>query len=208
VIALLVWPRPAHSVDSARSAHSANQGRLAGRAAEPTAFGGLLGRRGAQLVWVALWGSLAWYLLLPRNRAPSGIGDAVAGTAAGEPGWIHGIEKGLGQSLAHHGTEVSVLLAAVCVMVALGAWFRQTLRPAVVVAGVLGAAIWVGEAFGGIFSGAGTDPNSGLILVLLACCYWPISRAAARGQKTRGRRVAVRSGGGRAARPAHAARWR
>jgi hypothetical protein len=35
---------------------------------------------------------------------------------------------------------------------------------------------WVVQAFGGIFTGSGTDPNSGLPLVLLAACYWPVRR--------------------------------
>ena len=44
---------------------------------------------------------------------------------------------------------------------------------------VVAAAIWVfGEAFGGILTGGGTDPNSGPLLALLALAYWP-ARAAA-----------------------------
>jgi hypothetical protein len=42
---------------------------------------------------------------------------------------------------------------------------------------VVAAVIWVvGEAFGAIFTGAGTDPNSGPLLALLALAYWPASR--------------------------------
>jgi hypothetical protein len=42
------------------------------------------------------------------------------------------------------------------------------------------AAIWVfGEAFGTILAGGGTDPNSGLLLILLAITYWP-ARVAVR----------------------------
>jgi hypothetical protein len=37
------------------------------------------------------------------------------------------------------------------------------------------AVIWVvGEAFGTIFTGGGTDPNSGPLLALLAVAYWPV----------------------------------
>jgi hypothetical protein len=39
---------------------------------------------------------------------------------------------------------------------------------------VVAAAIWVfGEALGAILTGGGTDPNSGLLLILLALAYWP-----------------------------------
>jgi hypothetical protein len=39
-------------------------------------------------------------------------------------------------------------------------------------------AIWVvGENFGAIFTGSATDPNSGLMLALLAVAYWPARKA-------------------------------
>jgi hypothetical protein len=39
---------------------------------------------------------------------------------------------------------------------------------------VVAAVIWVaGEAFGMILAGGATDPNSGLLLILLALAYWP-----------------------------------
>jgi hypothetical protein len=36
----------------------------------------------------------------------------------------------------------------------------------------------VGEAFGTILTGGGTDPNSGPLLALLALTYWPLAAAA------------------------------
>jgi hypothetical protein len=173
VIALLVWPGgDGSSLLSTPSVFGAGEG---GR--QPTAFGGLIGRSGALLVWLALWGSFAWFLLQPANRSPSAIGSAVGGMASGQPGWIRGMETGLGRTMAHHGTEVSIVLAVLCGLLALGVWSRHTLPLAVVVAVQLGVAFWVTEAFGGIFTGSGTDPNSGLPLVLLACCYWPVRTA-------------------------------
>ena len=44
----------------------------------------------------------------------------------------------------------------------------------VVLAIVVAVVIWVfGEAFGAILAGGATDPNSGLLLILLAAAYWP-----------------------------------
>ena len=41
-------------------------------------------------------------------------------------------------------------------------------------------AIWVlGENFGGLLTGQATDPNSGLLLILLAAACWPLSRRPA-----------------------------
>jgi hypothetical protein len=36
----------------------------------------------------------------------------------------------------------------------------------------------VGEAFGTILTGGGTDPDSGPLLALLALTYWPLAAAA------------------------------
>lgn len=201
VIALLVWPARASTGGGPAAVSSAPSG---GTSAEPTAFGGLIGRPGALAVWLALWGSFTWYLLLPGNRSPSAMGAAVGAMAAGEPGWIQSVETDLGQALNHHGTEVSVVLAVLCALVALGPWSSRTQRPAVLVAVLLGAAIWVAEAFGGIFTGAGTDPNSGLLLILLACCYWPTRSRSSGGSPGAGFKSGVVTG----ATPAPAARPR
>jgi hypothetical protein len=43
-------------------------------------------------------------------------------------------------------------------------------------------AIWVlGENFGGVLTGQGTDPSTGLVLVLLAAAFWPRHRRPAAG---------------------------
>jgi hypothetical protein len=136
---------------------------------------GLLGPKGAKVLWLLLWGSFSWYLLLPGNRSPKALGQALTEMAPGEPGWIKSVESHLGRAVAHQGTEVSIVLAVICGLVALGVLARPSLRGAVLVAGALGLVIWVAEAFGGIFTGEGTDPNSGLLLVLLAACYWPFA---------------------------------
>ncbi len=53
-----------------------------------------------------------------------------------------------------------------------------------ILAVVVAAVIWAGQGFGGIFTGSGTDPNSGPLLALLAAPYWP-RRAPAPGQAGR-----------------------
>jgi hypothetical protein len=175
IIGLLVWPRQS---SSSFSSYPSDEDEDEGGVARPPALEGLLGARGAQVVWLALWGSFAWYLLLPGNRAPSALAADLSGMAPGEPGWIQSIERNLANFVGRDGTEWSIVLAVLCALVALGVFARSTLRPAVLVAGLLGLAIWVAEAFGEIFTGSGTDPNSGLLLVLLAACYWPFAGRA------------------------------
>lgn len=160
LISLLVWPRTPVAAGDSPALH------------------GLLGRSGAKALWLALWGSFAWYLLLPANRGPNTLGDAVTAMAPGEPGWIRSIERGIGDAVAHQGTETSIVIAAICALTALAIFHPATVRPAVVAAAIVGLAFWVVQAFGGIFTGTGTDPNSGLPLALLAACYWPLPACA------------------------------
>src|ERR1700757_5117820 len=39
----------------------------------------------------------------------------------------------------------------------------------------VGAVIWLAEDFGAIFTGQGTDPNSGLLLIVAAAAFWPFA---------------------------------
>lgn len=91
-----------------------------------------------------------------RSGAPSRF---VAARAVGEP-----ITRGLW-----------VVLWGSLGFVAVGVWLPANVsRVSTAVALVVSAVIWVvGENFGGIFSGSGTDPNSGPLLMLVAVAYWP-----------------------------------
>lgn len=71
------------------------------------------------------------------------------------------------------------MLAIALVMIALGVYLPPSAAKAtLVLAIVVAAVIWVfGEAFGAILTGGGTDPNSGLLLILMALTYWPVRAA-------------------------------
>ena len=178
LLAVLVWPsvrRPAR---------------------RSVAESGPLGRRVAELLWVVLWGSFAYFQLLPANRAPQGLRNMVAAMAAGEPDWIRSLNHGLAAALNHHGSELSVLVAIACIVIALGVLVPATVRPAIGLAVVVSLAIWVTQDFGGVFTGRGTDVNSGLLLLLVALAYWPMarqrspSRPSSSGRPTHGSRPA------------------
>jgi hypothetical protein len=158
-IALLLWPRRSDGT-------------------------GVLGTTGAKALWAALWaalwGSFAYFILLPANRGPQSLSSTIAGLGSGEPGWIKAIDGGLARALAGHGTEVSIAAAIACVLIGVAIFVPRAIRWAVVGAIAMGTLIWVAEDFGGIFTGQGTDPNTGLLLVLLALVYWPVSAHAAR----------------------------
>src|SRR5262249_59935097 len=77
------------------------------------------------------------------------------------------------QAAEHRGTQISVVLAVACAGVALGVFSRRVRRPVLVIAAGIGLLFWIAEGLGGIFTGEGTDPNTGPLLIVLAACYWP-----------------------------------
>ena len=129
-------------------------------------------------LWLVLWGSLAYLALQPATRAPKALGGVVSVMASGQPGWLASLDNHLGMFLNSHGPAVAVILAVVLALVAVGVYLpRPAARAGVVLAIVTAAVIWAAEGLGGILTGGGTDPNSGLLLALLALAYWPLASA-------------------------------
>jgi len=135
-----------------------------------------VGQRAARGIWVVVWGLLAILMLVGSGRSPRALQELVAGMDIGQPGWLAHIDRESASLLLRHGTAISILLAAVCVLVAVGVYLppRFTLVT-LVLAIVVFAAIWVAvQNFGGILAGGATDPNSGPLVILLAVAYWPL----------------------------------
>jgi hypothetical protein len=160
--AVLLWPSDRHAA-SARF--------VAARA---------VGARTARALWLVLWGSLAYFALLPGNRAAQGLNRMVGGMASGQPGWLAGLDHHAASLLAHQGLAASIVLAMALVVIAAGVYLPvPAVRAALVLAVVVAALIWIfGEAFGTIMAGGATDPNSGPLLILLALAYWPTGKFA------------------------------
>jgi hypothetical protein len=131
----------------------------------------------ARLLWLVLWGSLAYFALTPANRAPQALHDIIVSMTGGEPGWVTGLENHAAALLAHQGLTASIVLAVALIAIAVGMFLPPPLaRSALILALVVAAFIWVfGEAFGQILAGGATDPNSGPLLALLALAYWPFA---------------------------------
>jgi hypothetical protein len=163
LIAVLLWPTE-RATERPPACHPASPARS-----------GPLGATWASLLWVTLWVSFSYFLLLPGNRAPDAIGQIFL-TTDGQPGWIVALMNDLSNFAGQRGTEISVVLAAACALVAAGVR-KPAIKPALVLAVLLGLFFWVAEGMGGIFTGEGTDPNTGPLLILLAACYWPPSSA-------------------------------
>lgn len=131
----------------------------------------------ARTLWVLLWGSLAYFAVVPSVGA-NGLHDMITGMQGTNPAWLNSLLRTGASAVAGHGDGISILLAVLLAVVALGVFLPPAARRVtLVLAVILSLAIWVfGEALGALFSGQGTDVNSGPLLILIAAAYWP-SRA-------------------------------
>jgi len=134
-----------------------------------------VGVQAARALWLVLWLSQAYFALLPANRAPQALNGMIGGMASGEPSWLAALDRNAAALTSHQGLAASIVLAIAFAAIAVGVYLpAPAVRAAVVLAIVVAAVIWVvGQAFGGILAGGATDPNSGLLLILLALAYWP-----------------------------------
>jgi hypothetical protein len=164
LLAVLLWP-------AATATRSARRGRGSFVAQRP------LGARAARALWLVLWGSLAYFTVLPANRAPQGMHDMITEMAAGEPPWLASINRGAASLLADHGLASSVVVAVIFAAIAVGIFLpRPLVRVTVVAAVVVSLAIClVAQDLGAILAGGSTDVNSGPLLALIALAYWPLT---------------------------------
>ena len=178
LLAVLAWPLASSTMQA-----SSGQARTEGadrRDVAPVAAGSPLGLTGARVAWLVLWGSFAYFILQAADRAPGAVRNTFAGLTAGEPGWIAAMDRGIASAAGGHGLAISIGLAVVFVAAGLGVFWPATTRPALVLSVIVALAIWVlGENFGAIATGQGTDPNTGLLLVALAAAFWPLTRRPA-----------------------------
>ena len=168
LIAVLLWPPRA----AARMTTTSEEGQ---RNRNSVAETSPLTAVGARAVWVVFWAVFVFETLRPADRARHGLSQLVLGMAAGEPGWLASVNRWASHALVGDGTVASIVLAAVFVALAACVFVPLGRRPVLVVGIVLALAIWViGQDLGEIATGEATDPNSGLLLALLALCYWPV----------------------------------
>lgn len=85
-------------------------------------------------------------------------------------------------TLAGHGALIAIVLAVLCGVAASTAGAGRLARIGVVAAAAAGVVIWTAQGFGEILTGQATDPNSGLLLLVIAAAFWPCRSAAAGGE--------------------------
>jgi hypothetical protein len=136
-----------------------------------------VGVTAAKAIWVVMWALLALFSVVGSGRSPQALHDLVAGLNVGQPGWLMRINRSSEALFLHHGTTLAVLLAAVCLVIAVGVFLPpQLTQLTVVVAVVVFAVILVAvQDVGGILAGGMTDPNSAPLVILIALLYWPLT---------------------------------
>ena len=146
-----------------------------------------VGITAAKAIWAAVWAVLAVLCVVGSGRQQQALHDFVATLNSGQPGWLAHIDRVSETFFLHHGTAAAVLLAVISGFTAVSVFLSPTiLQVAIVGVAVIFAAIWVGfQDFGGILAGGATDPNSGLLVILLALTYWPLDAASAAGSGSR-----------------------
>ena len=156
-IGLLVWPRAAGPAVSG-----------------PAAAEGPLGERGGQAIWAVVWSGMGILWLLPANRAGGSISSAISGAVSGEPGWLAHVQLSVAHALGGGGGSVAVVCGLLSIVIGLGPLVSRHTTVFLVAGAALALDYWVfGEAFGQIFTGLATDPNTGPLLVLLALALYP-----------------------------------
>ncbi len=158
VAALVLWPRRAED--------------------DAVADAGLLGRFAARLLWTVLWTGTALLELEVANNAPNALSAQLTELADQEPALLAAMDRTVAHLVVGHGTELALLIMMTQVLI--GLWvLRQSTRRLALGAGIAIAGIYwvIGQNFGAIFTGQGTDPNTAPLLVLLALSLWPRAEA-------------------------------
>lgn len=156
-IGLLVWPRAPGLA-----------------AAGPAAAEGPFGERGGKAVWAIVWSGMGILWLLPANRAGGSISGAISGAVSGEPSWLAHLQLSVAHAFGNGGDSVAVACAVLSFVIGLGPLVSRHTTVFLVAGAALALDYWVfGQAFGQVFSGLATDPNTGPLLVLLALALYP-----------------------------------
>jgi hypothetical protein len=139
--------------------------------------GGLLGVRGAKIMWCALWIVMAWLWLLEPSSSANATSSALNGTPAGI-GPLDSLQNSMSSWTRGDGLVIALILAALSAAIGVTVATGWKARPFIALAIALNVVYWfIPQGLGGIFAGGATDPNSGPLFVLLACAMLPLVQA-------------------------------
>jgi len=130
--------------------------------------GGLLGVRGCRTIWAVMWLLMAWLWL----ESPSSSANAVYNSINAAPSgmsWLSSTQDGFASVAKGNGLVISLVFAALSGAIGIAVAANWRAKQFLWLAVAVGLLYWVvGQGFGGIFEGGATDPNSGILWVLMA----------------------------------------
>lgn len=149
LIGLIIWPAADESGAGAKG-------------------GGALGERGTRIAWALLWLGSAALWLLPADRSPQAVSQAIAAAPSGAA-WLSRIQAAAAAAAGGRGLEIAIAAAAVSALIGLSVLLDRWSAPLLAVSVVTALSSWlIGQGIGGMLTGTGTDPGTGPLLVLLA----------------------------------------
>ena len=123
--------------------------------------------------WALIWTAGALLELEGINHAAAVPGAQIANGSTAEPAVYQWVDRVGGHLIGQHGYLFALVLGSLAIIAGWGifvpAWRRACLVIGIVVAVFVGL---VGQDLGAIFTGQGTDPGSGPLLILLALALW------------------------------------
>lgn len=136
--------------------------------------GGLIGVRGAKILWCALWSVMAYLWLLAPSSSANATHDALTSVSSGM-GWLASVQSTLASAAKGNGLIIALVLGALTLLIAVAVVVDWHPRTWLWVSIVLNLVYWIiPQAFGGILAGGATDPNVGPLFVLLAFAMFPL----------------------------------
>jgi hypothetical protein len=156
VAGLLVWPRDARSGET-----------------EPNF--GLLGERGARLVWASLWLAAAALWLFPANAGANALSAAFTSAPSGM-GWLSSLHSSAANLVGDSGMTAALVLAVISAEIGLCVLWARGTRVALIGSMALSLAFWfLAEGLGGLFTGQATDVGTGPLMILIAALLLPLA---------------------------------
>jgi hypothetical protein len=138
-------------------------------------------RRALQLGLAAIW-LLDGILQYQGAMYAKGFTDMLAGSAAGNPGWIATPITWDASLVQHHLPLLNTLFATIQLLLGVGIAYRRTVKAALAASVAWSVAVWwLGEGLGGVLNGGASPlngaPGAVILYALIAVLLWPSDRS-------------------------------
>lgn len=138
------------------------------------AAAGVLGARGARILWAVLWVGAAVEQLRPGFPPNIAMTIVVAMNEPGEPSWLLHLNRATTTFIKPVGSPLAFVLAVLEITIGMTVFRGRSVRAFLWLAIVLSIVFWVtAQDFGGVLAGNATDPGAGPLYILLALTLYP-----------------------------------